>query len=65
MKKSSNVHSNSNIVLVHEEKDPKQHWRLPQIIELIKSKNGKVRAVKVITGKNRNIANQPVNQLSY
>ena len=52
MKSNSNTQPNvDDIVLDYEERQPRQHWRLARVKELIISKDGQVRAAKVIIGK--------------
>ena len=64
MKSNSNTQPNvDDIVLVYEEKQPRQHWRLARVKELIISKDSQVRAAKVIIGKTKNIINRPINRL--
>ena len=49
-------------LLIHEDKSPRQNWKLGRIVELIISKDNVVRAAKVILG-SRKILERPINKL--
>ena len=53
----------NDIVLIYQEKQPRQLWRLGRIVELIKSGDNEVRQAKVIVGKTKNIIDRPINRL--
>ena len=53
----------NDIVIVKDEKLPRQQWRVGRVIELLSSRDNKVRAVKVLLGKTRNIIERPINLL--
>ena len=53
----------NDIVLIYQEKQPRQLWRLGRIIELITSNDNEIRHEKVIVGKTKNIIDRPINCL--
>ena len=57
------VPSKNDLVLVFDDKQPRQKWLLGKITELIPSNDGQIRGAKVFLGKTRNIIDQPVNRL--
>jgi len=66
----SNIKSTSNtepkvndIVLIFNDKQPRQQWKMGRIIELLTSKDNRIRSAKVIIGKTRNIIDRPINRL--
>ena len=62
-KRNKNFPEENNIVIVYEDKMPRQRWRLGRIVQLIKSRDGAVRAAKVIIGRSRIILERPVSKL--
>ena len=50
-KNSSNIPGVNDIVIIKEDKLPRQQWRLGRITKLIKSRDGNVRAADVLVGK--------------
>ena len=57
------VPSKNDLVLVFDDKQPRQKWLLGKITELIPNNGGKIRGAKVFQGKTRNIIDRPVNRL--
>ena len=55
--------SENDIVLIYDKKQPRQLWKLGRVPELIRSKDGVVRAAKVMTGSAGAILSRPVSQL--
>ena len=53
----------NDIVSIKDEKLPRQQWRLGRVIELIRGRDDKVRAVKLLVGKSRTILDRPINLL--
>ena len=51
----------NDIVLVKEDKLPRHQWRLGRVSELIRGRDGKIRAVKLLIGKNRSSIDRPIN----
>ena len=62
-KRNINIPEENDVVIVKEEKMPRQRWRLARITELIKGRDGQVRGAKVKIGKSRHIIERPVNKL--
>ena len=60
-KRNKNLPEENDIVIVYEDKMPKQRCRLGRIVQLNKSRDGAVRAAKVIIGRSRIILERPVN----
>ena len=56
------VPSKNELVLVFDDKQPRQKWLLGEITELIPSNDGKIRGAKVILGKIQNVIDQAVNR---
>ena len=52
----------NDIILIHEDKSPRQNWKLGRFVELIISKDNVVRAAKVIVG-SRTFLERPINKL--
>ena len=52
-----------DIVLIYDDKLPRQHWLLGKIIDLIPSEDGQIRGAKVLIGKTKNVIERPVNRL--
>ena len=52
-----------DVVLIWEEKIPRQNWLLGRIIELLRSRDGQTRGAKVVVGKTRAIIERPINKL--
>ena len=52
-----------DVVLIWEEKIPRQNWLLGRIIELLPSRDGQTRGAKVLVGKTRAIIESPINKL--
>ena len=55
--------STDDIVLVYDEKLPRQHWLLGKIIELLPSDDNQIRGAKVLLGRTKNIIERPLNRL--
>ena len=53
----------NDIVLIYDKCQPRHLWKLGRILELIRSKDGFVRAAKVKCGSTGNIINRPLNKL--
>jgi len=49
--------------LIFNDKQPRQQWKMGRIIELLTSKDNRIRSAKVIIGKTRNIIDRPINRL--
>ena len=63
-KQSSAQTPNTNdIVLVYEEKQPRQQWKVGRILELITSNDGEIRQANVIVRKTKRVINRPINRL--
>ena len=52
-----------DIVVIRDEKMPRQQWRLGRVIELIIGRDKRVRAAKVLVGKTGVILDRPINLL--
>ena len=71
LREYSRVHRNTgtlvpsidDVVIVFEDKQPKQSWKLGRIVELITSKDNKIRGAKVKLGKTKNVIGRPINRL--
>ena len=53
----------NDLVLLYEEKQPRQKWLLGKIVDLIPSQDGQIRGARVLLGKSRNTVNRLVNRL--
>ena len=53
----------NHLVLIYEEKQPRQKWMLGNIVDLIPSQYGQIRGARVLLGKSRNTVDRPVNRL--
>ena len=42
---------------------PRQQWRIGRLLELIKSRDGNVRAAKILVGKTKRVIERPINKL--
>ena len=62
-KRNINFPEEGDIVIIYEDKMPRQQWRLGRIVELLRSKDNAVRAAKVLVGRTRNVIERPVNKL--
>ena len=63
-KNSSNISGVNDIVIIKEDKLPRQQWRLGRIInKLIKSRDGNVRAAEVLVGTTGKCIERAVNRL--
>ena len=51
----------NDIVIVYEEKQPRQRWRMGKIVELKESKS--IRSAKVLIEKTQNVVTRPINCL--
>jgi len=64
MKNSASKQPNLNdIVIIYEDKQPRNNWRIGKIVELIKSKDNQIRGAKVLVAKTKNIIDRPINRL--
>ena len=50
-------------MLIYEEKQPRQHWRLGRVLEVIESKDNNIRGAKVLIGKSKQVITRPINKL--
>ena len=62
-KRNSLVPMINDIVLIYEEKVPRQSWCMGRVIEIIPSKDDQIRGAKILIGKSRHIIERPVNKL--
>ena len=62
-KNTNNIPNVNDIVIIKEDKLPRQQWRLGRIMELIESRDGNIRAAKVLVGKTGNTIERVVNRL--
>ena len=53
----------NDVVIVEEDKTPRSTWNLGKIVELCPSRDKKIRAVKILIGKTKNVIKRPVNKL--
>ena len=53
----------NDIVIVYDEKMPRQSWRLGKIMAVITSNDGKIRGAEVKMGKTNTLIRRPVNKL--
>ena len=60
--KTETVQEN-DIVLIYNKSQPRHLWKLGRILELIRSKDGVVRAARVKCGFSKNIISRPLNKL--
>ena len=59
----SNIPGVNEIVIIKEDKLPRQQWRLGRIVKLIESRDGNVRAAEVLVGKTGKYIERTVNRL--
>ena len=52
-----------DVVIVFDDKQPRQLWKLGRIVELVKSRDDEIRGAKVKLSKTKNIIGRPVNRL--
>ena len=52
-----------DVVIVHDEKEPRHLWRIGRIVKLLDSEDGEVRGAEVKLGKSNSIIRRPVNKL--
>ena len=62
-KNQGNVPYVDDILIIKEDKLPRQQWRFGRILELIKSRDGNVRAAKIFVGKTKRVIERPINRL--
>ena len=62
-KRNINVPNIDDVVIIYEEKMPRQKWRLGKILELIYGKDKNVRGAKVLVGKTGFMIERPINKL--
>ena len=62
-KSKPEIVSVNDIVLIYDEKQPRQMWKLARVHELVRSKDGVVRAAKVTSGTNRTMFTRPLCKL--
>ena len=60
-RKLSRISELNHIVIINDDKLPRHQWRLGRIIELIKGRDGEIRAVKLLVGKSRSVIDRPIN----
>ena len=53
----------NDLVLLYEEKQPRQNSLIGKIIDLIPSQDGQIRGARVLLGKSRNTVDRPINRL--
>ena len=53
----------NDIVIIYDEKLPRQLWKLDQIVELYKSNDSKIRRAKIKVGKTTTLIDRPLNRL--
>ena len=53
----------NDLVLLYEEKQPRQKWLLGKIVDLIPSQDGQIRGARILLGKSGNTVDRPVNRL--
>ena len=53
----------NDIVIIYNEKLPRQLWKLGQIVELYKSNDSKIRRAKIKVGKTTTLIDRPLNRL--
>ena len=51
----------NHIVIINDDKLPRHQWRLGRIIELIKGRDGEIRAVNLLVGKSHSVIDRPIN----
>ena len=61
--KNKLIPETDDVVLVYEEKVPRQNWTLGRVINVIKGRDGEIRGAKVVIGKTRAIVERPINKL--
>ena len=59
----SSIPNVNDIVIIHDEKLPRQLWRLGRIVKILHSNDGRVRGAEVKVGKTKSIIRRPVNKL--
>ena len=59
----SNIPGLNDIVIIKEDKLPRQQWRLGRIVKLIESRDGNVRAAEVLVDKTGKYIERTVNRL--
>ena len=57
------VISKDDIVLIYDDKQPRHMWKLGRVSELIRSKDGIVRAAKVLVGATGILVDRPISKL--
>ena len=57
------VISKDDIVLIYDDKQPRHMWKLGRVNELIRSKDGVVRAAKVLVGATGILVDRPISKL--
>ena len=63
-KRTNNIKPSINdIVIVFEEKQPRNKWMLGRVVELINGHDGKTRVVKIMMGKTKTVISRPVNKV--
>ena len=62
-KNSLNIPGVNDILIIKEDKLPRQQWRLGRINKLIKSRDGNVRAAEVLVGTTGKCVERTVNRL--
>ena len=62
-KKGVNDIEVDDIVLIEHDKMPRQFWRLGRVLNVIRSRDNKVRAAEVKVGKTEHVIKRPVNKL--
>ena len=53
----------NDLVLLYEEKQPRQKWLLGKIVHFIPSQDGQIGGAKILLRKSRNTVDRPVNRL--
>ena len=63
-KRTNNIKPSINdIVIVFEEKQPRNKWMLGRVVELINGHDGKTRVNKIMMGKTKTVISRPVNKV--
>ena len=53
----------NDLVIIYEEKVPRQQWCVGRIIEILPGRDGHIRGAKVFVGRTKTILERPINKL--